>query len=317
MEDYVSALILQLESELKWRKTPLFSVYFGGGTPSLLQIKHFDRIFSKISPFIMHDTEITIEANPSSWSRQKASDLRRIGANRISLGIQSLNDEKLRFLSRVHDAKTALKAYESTVTAGFSNISVDFMYDTEFDEEGFISLELDNFLGLDATHISAYSLTIEDNTLFKKIGRLSRYDENAAVFIAKRLTSAGYEHYEVANFGKKRSQHNFGYWEYRPYIGVGAGAVGFDGKNRYYLAQNIEEYIKNPLQKKFEQLNPDNIKTEKILLGLRSKVGVNIELIKNKKVLFELLESGFLIQKGVKIYAKNIFLADELALRLI
>lgn len=282
-----------------------------------MDIADFEKIFDKIIPHIQSGAEITIEANPSSWSLEKATALLDMGANRLSLGMQSLSDEKLNFLSRVHNAKFAISAYEASKKAGFSNISVDFMYDTPFDDEKFLERELSDFLALDATHVSAYSLTIEENTPFEKNGVQTRYDADAAVTVAKSLTAAGYEHYEVASFGKKRSKHNFGYWEYAPYIGAGAGAVGFDGRRRYYPHKAIESYIENPLFSEVEELSNEDIKTEKILLGLRSAVGVETSIITGKQNKIKmLLQNKLLKTDGKRVYSTDLFLADELAVRL-
>lgn len=301
----------------KISKAPFKSVYFGGGTPSVLDISHFGRVFSEISPFLDASTEVTVEANPSSWSYEKAKALFEMGVNRLSIGVQSLDDAKLTFLSRVHDAKAALYAYDASVRAGFSDISIDFMYDTKFDDKEFVKKELKNFLALKPSHISAYSLTIEENTPFSKIGAKSRYDAGIAQLIANTLKDNGYEHYEVASFGKKRSKHNLGYWEYRPYMGVGAGAVGFDGRQRFYPSKILENYIQNPLFIDTEELSEEEIQTEKILLGLRSAVGVDIAKLGNKKQEMQmLLKNNLLRTDGDRIYSTDFFLADELALRL-
>lgn len=282
-----------------------------------MDVSHFDMIFSEISPYLDANTEVTIEANPSSWSYEKAKALFGMGANRLSLGIQSLNDEKLNFLSRVHDAKAALSAYDASMQAGFLDISIDFMYDTKFDDKAFVKKELQSFLTLNPSHISAYSLTIEENTPFAKIGAKSRYDADIAQIVADTIKDAGYEHYEVASFGKKRSKHNFGYWEYRPYIGVGAGAVGFDGHQRFYPSKTLEEYIQNPLFAQTEELSSEDIKTEKILLGLRSAVGVEITELQSKQQEMQmLLQNKLLRTDGKRVYSTDFFIADELALRL-
>ncbi len=311
-------MLKQLSCELQNRgKAKLTSLYFGGGTPSLLDIADFEKIFKKILPYTHVNAEITVEANPSSWNKEKAKALIEMGANRLSLGIQSLNDAKLTLLSRVHNAKSALEAYEASIAVGFSNISVDFMYDTPFDDEKFLKAELDSFLALNATHISAYSLTIEEGTLFEKKSIQSRYDANAAKEVATRLKAAGYEHYEVASFGRERSKHNLGYWEYKQYLGVGAGAVGFDGKSRRYPHKALERYIENPLFVEMEELSNEDIKTEKILLGLRSAVGVELSLLKDKqKEVDMLLQNNLLKIEGNQAYCVDFFLADELALRL-
>lgn len=293
----------------------LDSVYFGGGTPSMLKVSHFEKLFEIFMPFTDNSTEITIEANPSSWNYKKAKALLSMGANRLSLGMQSLDNDKLAFLGRVHNSKSALNAYEASIKAGFENISVDFMYDTPFDDNVFLDKELKEFLPLDATHISAYSLTIEEGTPFDKKNIASRYDANAAQTVANTLQKAGYEHYEVASFGRKRSKHNFGYWEYKNYIGAGAGAVGFDGANRLYPHKEIERYIKEPLFVDIEYLSDEDIRLERILLGLRSKVGVDASLV-NKKELQTLAQDGFVSIENDRVFCTDFFVADELASRL-
>lgn len=315
---YVDALVTQLNNEFeKNNAKKLKSVYFGGGTPSLLSIGDFEKIFEKFTGRLEAGAEITIEANPSSWDKEKAKALVKMGANRLSLGVQSLNDEKLRFLSRIHNKKSAVDAYDASLYAGFENISVDFMYDTPFDDSTFLQEELSLFLQLKASHISAYSLTIESGTPFEKKGVATRYDSDAAKLVGETLKKAGYEHYETASFGKIRSSHNFGYWEHKPYIGVGAGAVGFDGNNRLYPHKNIEDYIKNPLFAEIEELSNEEIKTEKIFLGLRSVVGVELSILKDKLSVVEmLLQNQLLISDGKRVYSTDFFLADEIALRL-
>lgn len=293
----------------------LGSVYFGGGTPSLLETSHFEKLFAIFMPFTDTNTEITIETNPSSWNYEKAKALLNMGANRLSLGVQSLDDDKLTFLGRVHDSKSALNAYDASIKAGFENISVDFMYDTPFDDEVFLDRELGDFLSLDTTHISAYSLTIEEGTPFEKKNIISKYDTNAAQTVANTLQNTGYEHYEVASFGRKRSRHNFGYWEYKNYIGVGAGAVGFDGRNRLYPHKEIENYIKEPMFADIEPLSDDDKRLERILLGLRSKVGVDVSLV-NKKELQTLVQNGFVRIENDRVYCVDFFVADEIASRL-
>lgn len=316
MPSYLNALEIQLDMKLQKRGAPFFSVYFGGGTPSLIPIGGFEKIFKKISNYIDETTEITVEANPSSWSLEKACALKDMGVNRVSLGLQSLNGDKLHFLSRAHDAKEAIKSFEISRAAGYDNISVDFMYDTPFDDREFAAKELASFLKLGAEHISAYSLTIEDGTPFASKNIKTRYDPDIAREIANTLISHGYEHYEVASFGRIRSKHNFGYWEYREYLGVGAGAVGFDGDARYYPYKSIESYIAEPTHEDVEPLSKQDVRLEKILLGLRSKVGVEKEVILNKKNMQTLLEGDFLRENTGRIYAKDLFLADELASRL-
>lgn len=293
------------------------SVYMGGGTPSVLPEYALEEIFGLISPFTDCNTEITVEMNPKSTSKSKAETLKKAGVNRISLGLQSLHNQKLTFLGRGHTAKEGIQSVETLRVAGFSNISADFMYDTEFDDLEFLKKELDGFLALNTEHISSYSLTIEEGTPFFEKKIETRYDDKAARYVSDRLISGGFLHYEVAAFGKIKSLHNRGYWEYKPYIGIGAGAVGFDGEKRVYPHKEIEEYIKNPTEYEYESVTADEQKTERIFLGLRSDVGVDISMVsKKQKEIDYLLEAKIIEIKNGKIYSLDFFLADEAAVRL-
>lgn len=316
IDEYVKALRFQLSSELAALKKPLSSVYFGGGTPTTLSFLHFESIFELFKPHLAVGAEITVEANPSSLDKEKARALAKMGANRLSLGVQSLNDEKLSFLSRAHDKKGALRAYLEAREAGFDNISVDIIYDTPFDAKDFLMSEIKEFAALGAEHISAYSLTIEEGTPFEKKG-IKPKEESLSRFVAKLLIEAGYEHYEVSSFAKVRSKHNYGYWEKKEYIGVGAGAVGCVGSKRLYPHSSVEEYIKEPLFAQKEEITKEEERMERIFLGLRSDVGVDMSLLNGKEgQIEELLTLALVKKRGDKLYATDFFLADELAVRL-
>lgn len=269
-------------------------------------------------PHIATECEITVEANPSSLSMQKAETLLRLGANRLSIGLQSLRDEKLRFLSRIHNAKMAQNAYKNARDAGFTNISVDLIFDTPFDDEAALRNELELFCALDVQHISAYSLTIEEQTPFATKGIQSRDSAEAAQLVETVLRENGFTHYEVSSYAKRRSVHNSRYWAYHEYIGVGAGAVGMRNARRIYPPRDIDSYINNPLRYSFETIREDEKRTEMLFLGLRCDSGAPLSLFdKNDKNLLMLEREGIIRIDTTRIFATNLFLADEIALRLI
>ena len=277
---YFKSLLLQLKNDLNiFNVKKLKTLYIGGGTPSSIMAQEFEPIFATLFPFLEKNAEITIEANPNSADKKWLKEIKSFGVNRISFGVQSFNDKKLSFLGRAHNAKMAKEAIFNAKNIGFSNISVDIIYDTPFDTKDFLKKEFHHLKNLPINHLSLYSLTIEKNTpFFKQNIKQNILDPKTIVSFAKEL---GFMQYEVANFGKNyQSIHNLSYWKYDEYLGIGCGAVGRIKNKRYYPLQNIKNYISNPLQKKAEILSQDDIITEKLLLGLRSNVGVDINLIK-------------------------------------
>jgi len=283
----MKALNNQLQEELKKTNDHLKSIFIGGGTPSSIEAKLYDTIFLSLQNFINIDTEITIEANPNSTTLEWLTHLKFLGVNRVSFGVQSFNDQKLKFLGRNHNKEMALNSIQLAAQAGFRNINLDIIYDTAIDTEKLIKDDLEIIKTLPINHISAYGLTIEEGTKFFNRPEVKIENIDMASFIFASLAEFGFTQYEISNFSKNikaRSKHNFGYWEKEDYLGVGAGAVGCIGSQRYYPKKDVQEYIDNPFSyEDIEILNPEDIKFERIFLGLRSLAGVPLSLFNDKQ----------------------------------
>lgn len=278
---YVAALINQINSAESTNEE-IRSVYFGGGTPSVLSEKQLTDVMEAIDrKFNVSKAERTLEVNPDSvWV---AKSLSPIWFNRFSMGVQSFNDEELKLLGRRHTSEEAVKAYE--FLRGFAdNINLDLMIGLPSkDHEKNLEKSLDKLLSLNPTHSSVYILKYEEGTPIFKMIDSAMDDEKVSdlyLYVSERMTEAGYEHYEISNFARDglRSVHNFAYWEQKPYLAFGTGAYGFDGKNRYHFEKNLTEYIsKNGLVPKItdETLDGDSLNEEKIMLGLRTSDGID------------------------------------------
>jgi len=270
----------------------IHTVYFGGGTPTLLSVNALQKILNAVYNNFEVDknAEITIEANPDQCSFEYLADLKKIGFNRISIGIQSLNDKILQYLGRTHSGKIALYAIENAQKAGFDNISVDLIYGIYMRNLQDWKNELKTVFSLPIKHLSAYSLTVEENTLLhKKISQQKtlNIDEEKTLQEMKLLMEEAeknsFEHYEVSNFAKNgyHSKHNSNYWNGTPYWGFGAGAHSYSGNSRSWNVSNVEKYIhaieNNEIFYENETLTPENQYNEYILLRLRTKDGIDLK----------------------------------------
>ena len=317
--DYMKALYKQLSFELKRfeaKENSIKTLFIGGGTPSTVTPELYAPIFELLKPYLQKNAEITTEANPNSASRTWLSGMKDLGVNRVSFGVQSFNENKLKELNRAH---TPRQAKESIITAqelGFEHLSLDLIYNYKYDTKELLSSDIEQAFELPIDHISAYELTIEDGTKFSSTPEVRQEDDNLAFFVADEIKKQGFKHYEISNFGTYQSRHNKGYWELENYIGAGAGAVGFLKDTRYYPQTNIDFYINDPLNITEEHLNQDELLTERIFLGLRSCIGIeksilSSEMIKKAQLL---CEENKLICDDIHYYNNNFFLSDELAL---
>ncbi|NOQ94608.1 MAG: oxygen-independent coproporphyrinogen III oxidase-like protein [Methylophaga sp.] len=233
-EAYIDALIRDLEQELPsvWGRT-IQTIFIGGGTPSLFSAKAYERLFSSIRallPLSPH-VEITLEANPGTFEAQRFSDYLDIGINRLSIGVQSFNDDSLTALGRIHDSKQAIKAIETAHKVGFENFNLDLMFGLPHQTEKTAKNDVTTAIALEPNHISYYQLTLEPNTLFyQQPPTLPDEDPIIDWQIAnqQRLSDAGYQQYEVSAYAKnnQQCQHNLNYWQFGDYLGIGAGAHG-------------------------------------------------------------------------------------------
>ncbi|WP_456057773.1 radical SAM family heme chaperone HemW [Campylobacter hominis] len=312
VNDYFKALVLEI-SHFNFDEK-ISTLFIGGGTPSVVEAKFYAPVFEILRPHFKNLTEISVEANPNSANLKWLKEMRNLGVNRISFGAQSFNNEKLKFLGRIHSAKQIENAVQNAKIAGFDNINIDLIYDTKFDTKDNLKFELKNISNLKISHISAYSLILEKGTEF--YGKKSYKKDSAALagFLFKNLAEIGFKQYEISNFGRI-CEHNFSYWKDEDYAGFGAYAVGTINKTRK-TSPDLFSYLKNPLKKSVEILDDKDIKTERILLGMRSSVGFSREILNEKELKKAeiLLQSGKILFKNDRFYNTNFLLADEIAL---
>ena len=232
-DDYVAALLADLEAALPrvWGR-PVFTVFIGGGTPSLLSVRALDALLSGVRARLplAPDAEITLEANPGTVEAEKFAGFRDAGINRLSLGIQSFNDRHLAALGRIHDAAQARRAAELALRT-FDNVNLDLMYGLPGQTPAEADADIAAAIALAPQHVSAYHLTIEPNTYFHRYPPALPDDDAAAdmqVAVEAQLATAGYEHYETSAFARpgRHSRHNLNYWMFGDYVGIGAGAHG-------------------------------------------------------------------------------------------
>lgn len=319
--EYFSALPTQLRHDLEFydiKKNSVTSVFIGGGTPSSVSADLYEHIFNILSFYITDTCEITSEANPNSATKNWLKKMKGFGLNRISFGVQSFNDEKLNFLGRIHTNEVAKKAVLNAHDIGFKNISIDLMYGTKYDDKKNLENELKNTISLPIQHVSAYSLMLEKNTPFYQKTEFQNDDEVLARYFANSLCDAGFNQYEISNFGKT-CKHNYGYWQHKPYLGIGAGAVGYVDKKRLYPNRDVKAYMENSIHKDIENLSSEDIATEKIFLGLRSSIGIESSILSSQQIKRAefLVDEKKLLHHNNRYFAKDFFLADEIALYLI
>ncbi len=314
-ENYMKAITLQLKNEIKkFKPKSLKSLFIGGGTPSTIEPYMYKEFFEILNPYLEENAEITTEANPNSASIEWLKGMKNLGINRVSFGVQSFDDKKLKLLGRNHSKNQAIDAIKNAYKIGIKNISCDLIYATSFDVED----DIKTALTLPINHISSYALTLEENTPFFGKTELTNDSSKLANEFINQITKK-FKQYEISNFGSYQSRHNIGYWSGDDYIGIGAGAVGFLKNRRFYPHKDIEKYIKNPLHVEIENLSREELTTEKIFLGLRSKIGIAINILtkEQKSKTDILIEDKKLTCTDEKLYNNNYLIADEIALYII
>lgn len=316
---YMEALETQLKHELKRfnvKEHTIETLFIGGGTPSTVHPELFKPIFELINPLLKEGAEITSEANPNSATQEWLQGMYNLGVNRISFGVQSFNENKLKNLNRAHSPEQAINAVKTAHKIGFKNLSLDLIYNYQGDTKALLQHDINQAFQLPINHISAYELTIEGGTKFAQTPTVRQEDDELAFFVADEIIKNGFTHYEISNFGTYQSEHNKGYWKLKDYMGVGAGAVGFKKNIRYYPTTDIDSYITEPLKMTEERLNEDELLTEKLFLGLRSNIGLDEEILNSnmKKRADFLVQKEKLIKEKTTYKNLNYFLADELVL---
>ena len=338
-EELIKSLCTELIIRKRELNQPLQTIYFGGGTPSLLSEQELKQIFNTIHKhyIVVEDAEITLEANPDDLSSNLIVQLHDSQINRLSIGVQSFFAEDLLLMNRAHSAKEALECIQ-LAKKYFKNISIDLIY-------GIPGLTIDRWkenleitLSLDIPHISCYALTVEPKTALKKFieqGKVAPVNDEETrshyELMIDTLENAGYINYEFSNFGKPGyfSQNNTGYWKGKPYLGIGPSAHSFDGNKRSWNISNNIKYIKSinegniPLE--FEVLSVTDKYNEYIMTGLRTMWGVSLVKVENdfgkryRDYLLEQVEKHvenqllYIEDDTLKITKKGKFLGDGIA----
>ena len=316
---YMQKLYTQLEYELnrfEAKHNSIETLFIGGGTPSTIEPYMYEKIFKKLQPYLKQDAEITTEANPNSATKEWLDGMYNLGVNRISFGVQSFDDDKLKALARAHTKHQAITSIENAKSVGFEHISLDIIYNYQGDSKELLMSDINQAFSLPIDHISAYELTIEDGTKFASTPSVKQEDDNLAIWVASEITKRGFIQYEISNFGLYQSKHNQGYWKLCDYIGVGAGAVGFRQDKRFYTHNLIDAYISNPTFLQTEELSSKDLQTERVFLGLRSNVGIKSEILDSdmKQRADILVDEKKLYIKDSVYYNQDYFLSDEIAL---
>lgn len=252
---YVDRVIEELQSRSCYLQgAPVDTIYFGGGTPSVLDVKDLGRILDAIYNIynVRARAEVTVEGNPDDMQKGRLLAMRAMGVNRLSMGVQSFDDDRLRFLCRRHTAIQAMNAVRMAQACGFDNVSIDLMFGfPDQTLEGW-SADVARALSLGVQHLSAYSLMYEEGTALDRMredGRIKEVDEEIERAMFEHLIdaakAAGFCHYEISNFclPGMQSRHNSSYWHGAPYLGVGAGAHSYDGRNRCYNVDSLQAYL--------------------------------------------------------------------------
>lgn len=337
MDALVQELILQQDYIQGER---IETIYWGGGTPSLLTAPEISSVFDTIQSVysVSPQAEITLEANPDDLTPLKLKELKQAGINRLSIGIQTFNSQQLKSLNRIHDGTSAVKSFYDAREAGFNNISIDLMYSLPGETIQEWKRDIVQAVALAPDHISCYSLTIEAKTAFGKwaaTGKLKPESDDVSArhleLLMDELQLAGYEHYEISNFAKPGyySNHNSSYWRGAHYLGVGPSAHSFNGVSRQFNVSNNHAYLKAlqagaiPFEK--EMLAREDKINEYILTTLRTSWGTDISLLKiqygydliseNKEYISELLNNQLITLEHdtLKLTNTGKLLADKIS----
>lgn len=341
-DEYFDALISEIKNYSSYyQNKKISSIFFGGGTPSFVKPENIKRVIDKISESgnIKSDCEITMETNPGTVDIDKLKQFKDAGINRVSIGVQSFDDEELKFLTRIHNKKTAIDTikYASNV---FDNISIDLIFNLPNQTENMWRNNLKLALDLPIKHISAYSLILERGTILNKMvldGKVKMQDEDYDAglyqFTLAEMHKNGFEQYEVSNFCKQgfECKHNKSYWEYNNYLGFGTAAHSFYNGKRWWNYSSLTMYIEKinssgNAVRSSEELTKNQMTEEYIMLALRSG-GLDINIVtayfdkewftRNEKFLNTLVESEYLLHNEnlFRLTAKGYAICDEILLQ--
>ena len=335
---YAEAICREIES---WAHLsgPVETVFLGGGTPSQVEPALIGQMLEAAQRHLgLHsDAEISVEVNPGTVDREKFAMLKALGCNRISIGAQAFRDANLRHLGRQHSAADVERAYVAARAAGFANVSLDLVANVPGVSAAHWQFSVERAIALAPEHLSVYSLTIEEGTIFAQRQRQGLLEPIADDWQARilawtdaQLVAAGYEHYEISNYARLgyRSRHNWGYWTGVPYLGVGLGAHSFIGGKRFWNTRDLNAYLdamdqgRSPCAGE-ETIAPDTARRERLWLGLRTTEGIElteeeVDRVRSSRRFADLAKVGYAELEGqrLRLTRAGFLLADALSLEL-
>lgn len=326
-QKYVDYLKKEIEM---YEKRYYDTIYFGGGTPSVLEVRQIKSILDSL--YFDKNTEVTLELNPTNMDLEKLKELKKIGVNRLSIGIQSFNDKILKLMNREHNSDDGIKTYYDARNAGFDNISLDLIFAVPTQSLKDLEYDLKKIIELTPDHISIYSLIWEKGSMFSKLlreNKIKKLDEEIEIkmyeYVIDTLKKNGYKHYEISSFCKdnKYGRHNMKYWGNKEFIGVGISASSYYDSYRFEKIRNLRSYYafidegKIPINEKTKVLvDEKELKDLKYILGLRMlEIGVEYEEEK-KEIYDKLIKKELLEIKNNRVFVtkKGLFLFDNISL---
>jgi oxygen-independent coproporphyrinogen-3 oxidase len=292
--DFVNALIIEIELQKDYFSEPVSTIYFGGGTPSILPAKNIEKILAQLvkSFSIEKFPEITLEANPDDITAEKLLIWKSYGINRLSIGVQSFFEEDLLWMNRAHSANEAVNCIKLAHASGFDNLTIDLIYGTPTLTDDNWKRNVEKAIALQIPHLSCYALTVEPKTALEKLIRQKKLAEVDPEKQARHfellmlwMKEAGYEHYEISNFAKPgfRSKHNSSYWQGKPYLGLGPSAHSFNGISRQWNVANnslyIQSLLKGEVPYELETLTSKQQLNEYVMTSLRTTEGLSLRKV--------------------------------------
>lgn len=340
-DEMLEAMLQEIRLQANYlEKETIETLYFGGGTPSLLEADDIKALIDEIALLhtISDKAEITLEANPDDLNVKKVSELRNTPVNRFSIGIQSFHEEDLKWMNRAHTASEADSSIKRVQDAGFENITADLIYGFPQLTDTKWKANIDKLISYNIPHVSAYSITVEPKTAlahFIKGGKQPAMDEGQSAnqfhILSDMLTAAGFEHYEISNYARSQSYaiHNTNYWRSKPYLGIGPSAHSFNGRQRQWNISNNAQYISNLLKRiipaEIENLTLQDKINEYIMTSLRTMWGMDLNLVERlygydyrKKIVdkiarFEETDHAILKNNAITLTFNGKLIADQIA----
>jgi oxygen-independent coproporphyrinogen-3 oxidase len=321
-KEFTTALLLEIDLQKNYLQEPVSTIYFGGGTPSIMPANDLALVLEKLSSTfkIGSKVELTLEANPDDITKEKLKEWKQLGINRLSIGIQSFFEDDLRWMNRAHNAEQAINCIHLAQDEGFYNLTIDLIYGTPTLSDEHWKQNVQQAVHLNIPHLSCYALTVEPKTALEKLiatKKLQDIDTDKQAmhfeFLMKWMEESGYGHYEISNFAKAgfESKHNSSYWQGKPYLGLGPSAHSFNGSSRQWNVANNAAYIGSlkaavvPFE--VEHLTKQQQLNEYLMTSLRTQRGISLIEVENR---FDLLAAEKL-SASAKKHFRNETLTEE------